>query len=88
MRKLRSGALGLTALLAVAGAAAPVGAQDPVTISYLTHWGPDQVAQLEAIAARFTEANPDVAVEIRAVPFGDLLTTIKTQAAKPVKASR
>ena len=83
MRKLRSGAIGLTALLAVAGAAAPVGAQDPVTISYLTHWGPDQVAQLEAVAAKFTEANPGINVEIRAVPFGDLLTTIKTQAASP-----
>lgn len=83
MRMLRSGAIGFAALLAVAGAAAPVGAQDPVTISYLTHWGPDQVAQLEAVAAKFTEANPGINVEIRAVPFGDLLTTIKTQAASP-----
>jgi len=83
MRKLRSGAIGMTALLAVAGGAVPTVAQDPVTISYLTHWGPDQVAQLEAVAAKFTEANPDVTVEIRAVPFGDLLTTIKTQAASP-----
>ena len=83
MRKLRSGAIGMTALLAVAGASVPAAAQDPVTISYLTHWGPDQVAQLEAVAARFTEANPTITVEIRAVPFGDLLTTIKTQAASP-----
>jgi ABC-type glycerol-3-phosphate transport system substrate-binding protein len=59
-------------------------AQDqPVEISYLTHWGPDQVAQLEEVAAAFEAENPDVSVEIRAVPFGDLLTTIKTQAASP-----
>jgi multiple sugar transport system substrate-binding protein len=83
MRKLRTGAIGITALLALAGTAVPVAAQEPVTISYLTHWGPDQVAQLEAVAAKFTEANPNVTVEIRAVPFGDLLTTIKTQAASP-----
>ena len=83
MRKLRSGAIGMTALLAVAGASVPAFAQDPVTISYLTHWGPDQVTQLEAIAAKFTEANPNIKVEIRAVPFGDLLTTITTQAGSP-----
>ena len=83
MRKLRSGAIGMTALLAVAGASVPAAAQDPVTISYLTHWGPDQVAQLQAVAAKFTEANPDVTVEIQPVTFGDLLTKIKTQAASP-----
>ena len=52
-------------------------------ISYLTHWGPDQAAQLEALADAFNAENPDVSVDIRAVPFGDLLTTIKTQAASP-----
>lgn len=83
MRTIRSWAIGLSALLAIAGAAGPVAAQDPVKISYLTHWGPDQVAQLEAVAASFEAANPGVDVEIRAVPFGDLLTTIKTQAASP-----
>jgi ABC-type glycerol-3-phosphate transport system substrate-binding protein len=59
-------------------------AQDEaVEISYLTHWGPDQVAQLEEVVAGFNDENPDVSVDIRAVPFGDLLTTIKTQAASP-----
>lgn len=82
MRTFRSGAIGLAAALVVAGAV-PAGAQDPVKVSYLTHWGPDQVAQLETVAASFEAANPGVDVEIRAVPFGDLLTTIKTQAASP-----
>ena len=83
MTKARSASIGLAALLSAA-LAVPATAQDaPVTISYLTHWGPDQVAQLEAAAAAFSAADPGVAVEIRAVPFGDLLTTIKTQAASP-----
>jgi multiple sugar transport system substrate-binding protein len=83
MRTLRTGAIGMIGLLAVAGSAPALAQEEPVRISYLTHWGPDQVAQLEAIAADFSAANPDVAVEIRAVPFGDLLTTIKTQASSP-----
>ena len=84
MRKLRFGAVGLAGLVAasVAGTVPAMG-QDPVTISYLTHWGPDQVAQLEAAGAAYTAENPNVTVEIRAVPFGDLLTTIKTQATSP-----
>lgn len=85
MRTLRTGGIGMVAMLALA-AAVPVAAQSPaapVTISYLTHWGPDQVTQLQAVAAKFTAANPNITVDIRAVPFGDLLTTIKTQAASP-----
>jgi len=66
-----------------APAASAAGPSGPVTISYLTHWGPDQVAMLQAAADKFHAANPNVTVEIRAVPFGDLLTTIKTQAASP-----
>jgi multiple sugar transport system substrate-binding protein len=51
------------------------------TISYLTHWGPDQVAMLEAAAAAFHAQNPNITVEIRAVPFANLLTTVRTQGA-------
>ncbi|WP_029040411.1 ABC transporter substrate-binding protein [Cucumibacter marinus] len=50
---------------------------EPVELSYLTHWAPDTVALLEDAAADFAESNPDVSVSVRAVPFGDLLTTIR-----------
>lgn len=88
MRKLRYGAVGLVGLVAasLAGVAPAVGqspAAAPVTISYLTHWGPDQVAVLDAIGKAYTAENPNVTVEIRAVPFGDLLTTLTTQATSP-----
>jgi ABC-type glycerol-3-phosphate transport system substrate-binding protein len=83
MSHLRGGAVGLAALLAVSVSGVTLAQDEPVEISYLTHWGPDQVAQLEEVAAAFEAENPDVSVEIRAVPFGDLLTTIKTQAASP-----
>lgn len=52
---------------------------EPVSISYLTHWSPETVALLEAAAASYSEANPDVTVTVQAVPFGDLLTTIRSQ---------
>ena len=47
-------------------------------ISFLTHWGPDTVAKLEAAAATYTKAHPDTKVTVRAVPFGDLLTTLRS----------
>jgi len=50
-----------------------------VNISYLTHWSPETVALLEAAAKDFSKANPDVAITVRAVPFGDLLTTLRSQ---------
>ena len=83
MSKSRGVAVGLAALFAVSLSGAATAQDEPVEISYLTHWGPDQAAQLEAVAAAFSAENPDVSVDIRAVPFGDLLTTIKTQAASP-----
>jgi multiple sugar transport system substrate-binding protein len=49
------------------------------TISYLTHWGPDQVAMLNAAATAFHKQNPNITVQVRAVPFGNLLSTIRTQ---------
>lgn len=57
--------------------AAPSG--EPVSISFLTHWGPDTVALLEAAVEDYRVDNPDVSIEIRAVPFGDLLTTVRAQ---------
>lgn len=52
---------------------------EPLNISYLTHWSPETVALLEAAAASYSEANPDVTITVQAVPFGDLLTTIRSQ---------
>src|SRR5690606_30737759 len=47
-------------------------------ISFLTHWSPETVAQLEAAAATYSESHPDTTVTVRAVPFGDLLTTLRS----------
>jgi multiple sugar transport system substrate-binding protein len=52
---------------------------EPVNISYLTHWAPETVALLEKAAKEYAKANPDVAVTVRGVPFGDLLTTLRSQ---------
>lgn len=52
-------------------------------ITFLTHWGPDQVAQLEAAAATFTESHPDITVTVQAVPFANLLSTLRTQGSSP-----
>ena len=46
-------------------------------ISFLTHWSPDTVAKLEAAATAYAKDHPDVAVKVQAVPFGDLLTTLR-----------
>ncbi|MEP7239397.1 MAG: sugar ABC transporter substrate-binding protein [Devosia sp.] len=47
-------------------------------ISFLTHWGPDTVAKLEAAASAYSKDHADTKVTVRAVPFGDLLTTLRT----------
>jgi multiple sugar transport system substrate-binding protein len=62
---------------------APAATEEQVEISFLTHWGPDQVAQLEEAATKFKEVNPNVTVSIQAVPFGNLLDTVRTQASSP-----
>ena len=50
-----------------------------LAISYLTHWAPETVAKLEEAAQRYSKDHPDVKITVRAVPFGDLLTTIRSQ---------
>lgn len=50
-----------------------------VTISYLTHWSGDQLNQLNQAVAAYEKTNPNVVINVRNVPFGDLLTTITTQ---------
>ncbi|MDB5505584.1 MAG: transporter substrate-binding protein [Devosia sp.] len=47
-------------------------------VSFLTHWAPETVAKLEAAAATYTASHPDTTITVRAVPFGDLLTTLRT----------
>jgi multiple sugar transport system substrate-binding protein len=46
-------------------------------LSFLTHWGPDTVAKLEAAAAAYSSSHPGTKITVRAVPFGDLLTTLR-----------
>jgi multiple sugar transport system substrate-binding protein len=78
-------AFAVLAAAALAGTAAGTrgssGKTHATTISYLTHWGPDQVAMLQAAASAFHKKNPDITVQIRAVPFANLLSTIRTQGA-------
>ena len=68
-------------LLVAAGATAlsPLSAQaQDVQLTYLTHWAPDTVALLEEAAGAYSAAHPGVTISVRAVPFGDLLTTIRS----------
>lgn len=50
-----------------------------VTISYLTHWSGPQITQLNQAIAAYEKLNPNVTINVRTVPFGNLLTTINTQ---------
>ncbi len=69
---------------APASATAPASAAGtPVTITYLTHWPPQQVDLLNTYIKKFESANPNITVQVRAVPFGSLLTTLRTQAGNP-----
>lgn len=56
-----------------------IGWAQSVNISYLTHWSPETVALLDAAAKDYAKSNPDVTVTVHAVPFGDLLTTLRSQ---------
>lgn len=79
-------AAGAVLALAVAGCGSSGGGGGEgagQTISFLTHWGPDQVKALKAAAAAFEKSNPGISVDIRAVPFGNLLSTLRTQGASP-----
>jgi multiple sugar transport system substrate-binding protein len=67
-------ALGALAAVALSPFAAEAQA---VKLTYLTHWSPESVAMLEKAASAYTKDHPDVSISIRAVPFGDLLTTLR-----------
>lgn len=78
--------LGIVAALTLSGCAGSSdsdsagGAQE---ITFLTHWGPDQVAMLEAAGEAFTADNPDITLKVQSVPFGNLLSTLRTQGTSP-----
>ena len=66
-------------IAAAAAALSPMAAQaQDVQLTYLTHWAPETVALLEEAAGAYSAAHPGVAISVRAVPFGDLLTTIRS----------
>lgn len=82
-RWLIAGAVGL-ASMSVYGAVVTSGgasaATGPVTISYLMQGSPSEIALYKNYAAHFHTLNPGITVQIRNVPFANLLSTIRTQA--------
>lgn len=72
-----------SAVATSSSAALPSGGGAPVSITLLTHWPPDQVAKMQTAVDKFHAANPNITVNVRAVPFGDLLSTLRTQATSP-----
>ncbi len=63
---------------------------EKVNLTFLTHWSPESVAMIEKAAGAYAKDHADVAVTIRAVPFGDLLTTLRASgggSAGPTMAS-
>jgi len=80
---LNNRSLALAAIFAAItqlGASGAALADDAVTISYLTHWPPETVAKLNDAISRYSKDHPSVKIQVHAVPFGDLLTTIRSQA--------
>src|SRR6185437_16694091 len=70
---------GIACAIGTALALAPAGAMaDTTNVSFLTHWAPDTVAKLEAAATAYSKDHPDTKITVRAVPFGDLLTTLRS----------
>jgi multiple sugar transport system substrate-binding protein len=82
---MAAGAMGaaLTVALSACSSGSGSSADGNVTVTYLTHWGPDQVKQLQAVAASFHEKNPKVTIKVQAVPFANLLSTLQTQGSSP-----
>jgi ABC-type glycerol-3-phosphate transport system substrate-binding protein len=68
--------IALAALVAV-GLTPVAGHAEKVNLTYLTHWSPESVALLEKAATAYSKDHPDVSISVRAVPFGDLLTTLR-----------
>ncbi|WP_069804338.1 ABC transporter substrate-binding protein [Thermogemmatispora onikobensis] len=66
-------------LLAACGGTSTGSSSGKVTITYLTHWSGPQVDQLNQAISTYEKLHPEVTVQVRTVPFGNLLTTITTQ---------
>ncbi|MDF5756229.1 ABC transporter substrate-binding protein [Spongiactinospora sp. TRM90649] len=88
----RRAALTAAALVVGVGSMAACGGQNDdagggsggkQTISFLTHWGPEQVKALKTAASEFEKKNPGISVNVRAVPFANLLSTLRTQGSSP-----
>ena len=81
-RTLAKGVAAAPVALGVArGYGRSAAAQDKVKLTVLTHWG--QAAQkepLEAVFKQYTDANPDVEIELQTVEFAELLKRITTGA--------
>ena len=75
---LALGALVLASILSACGGGG--GGSSKVSITYLTHWSGPQIDQLNAAIAAYNKIEPNVSIQVRNVPFGNLLTTITTQA--------
>ena len=75
---LALGALVLASILSACGGGG--GGSSKVSITYLTHWSGPQIGQLNAAIAAYNKIEPNVSIQVRNVPFGNLLTTITTQA--------
>jgi len=71
MSKIALAALAAVALTPFAAHA------EKVNLTFLTHWAPDSVAMLEKAASAYAKDHPEVSIAVRAVPFGDLLTTLR-----------
>ena len=74
-------ALGAAGLLAVAGAV-PATAQETVTIDMIAANYDDAIGPyFEDLSARFTEANPDVEVDVQVVSWTDIYDVLNTRVA-------
>ena len=81
-----AGAVGAALTVALAGCSSGGGSGSDsgnVTLTYLTHWGPDQVKALNAVASAFHDDNPNITIKVQAVPFANLLSTLQTQGSSP-----
>lgn len=81
-RTLAKGVAAAPVALGVArGYGLSAAAQDNVKLTVLTHWNTaEQKDPLEAIFKQYTDANPNVEIELQTVEFGELLTRITTGA--------
>ena len=71
--------LSMAACNSTSSSSSSSGKDGKVKISYLTHWAAPQVEELKNAIKEYNKIEPNVEIEVRAVPFGNLLTTLTTQ---------